>query len=132
MWEERIRQVRAGGTESIADASMGRWFTEGFRRAHPDVLAWCRAMLTGCPTDGYIGCCEALMNADLHAAAQRIVAPTIVIVGREDPVTPPANAQEIVEHIAGARLLTLDASHICGVEQPRAFNDAVLQFLAQG
>ena len=28
MWEERIRQVRAGGTESIADASMGRWFTE--------------------------------------------------------------------------------------------------------
>ncbi len=57
-------------------------------------------MLAGCPTDGYISCCAVLMNADLHAAAQRIVAPTIVIVGREDPVTPPANAQEIVEHIA--------------------------------
>jgi len=132
MWEERIRQVRAGGTESIADASMGRWFTEGFRGAHPDVVSWCRAMLTGCPRDGYISCCGALMNADLHAAAQRIVAPTIVIVGREDPVTPPASAQEIADHIAGARLLTLDASHICAVEQPRAFNDAVLQFLAQG
>ena len=75
MWEERIRQVRAGGTESIADASMGRWFTERFRGAHPDVVAWCRAMLTGCPTDGYISCCGALMDADLHAAAQRIVAP---------------------------------------------------------
>ncbi len=129
MWEERIRQVRAGGTESIADASMGRWFTERFRGAHPDVVSWCRAMLTGCPTDGYISCCGALMDADLHAAAQRIVAPTIVIVGREDPVTPPANAQGIVDHIAGARLLTLDASHICAVEQPRAFNDAVLTFL---
>ena len=51
-----------------------------------------------------------------------------MIVGREDPVTPPANAQEIVDHIAGARLLTLDASHICAVEQPPAFNDAVLTF----
>ena len=86
-------------------------------------------MLTGCPTDGYISCCGALMDADLHDVAQRIVAPTIVIVGREDPVTPPAKAQGIVEHIAGARLLTLDASHICAVEQPRAFNDAVLTFL---
>ena len=129
MWEERIRQVRAGGTESIADASMGRWFTEGFRGAHPGVVSWCRAMLTGCQTDGYISCCRALMDADLHTAAQRIVAPTMVVVGREDPVTPPANAQGIVEHIAGARLLMLDASHICAVEQPRAFNDAVLTFL---
>jgi 3-oxoadipate enol-lactonase len=128
-WEERVEQVRAGGTESVADASMGRWFTGPFRDAHPDVIRWCRAMLSGCPTDGYVGCCGILMSADLHAAARRITAPTLVIVGREDPVTPPANAQRIAEHIRNARLLTLEASHICAVERPEEFNSAVLGFL---
>jgi 3-oxoadipate enol-lactonase len=128
-WDERIRQVTAAGAGSIADSAMGRWFTAGFRRAHPDVVSWCREMLAGCPTDGYIGCCAILKEADLHAVAPRIVAPTLVIAGREDPVTPVADAHEIADHIAGARLRTLDASHICAVERPDEFTSAVLAFL---
>jgi 3-oxoadipate enol-lactonase len=128
-WEERVQQVRAGGTEAVADASMGRWFTQRFRDLHPDVVTWCRAMLSGCPIDGYVSSCGILMDADLHAAAPNITAPTLVIVGREDPVTPPASAREIADHIPGARLLTLEASHICTVELPEEFNDAVLEFL---
>jgi 3-oxoadipate enol-lactonase len=128
-WEERVQQVRAGGTEAVADASMGRWFTQRFRDAHPDVVMWCRAMLSGCPTDGYVSCCGILMDADLHAAAPHITSPTLVLVGREDPVTPPASAREIADHITGARLLTLDASHICAVELPEEFNRAVSGFL---
>ena len=128
-WEERIRQVRAAGTDSVADASMARWFTEPFRRANPDVVAWSRAMLAGCSTDGYVGCCAVLRDADLHAVAPQIVAPTLVIVGREDPVTPLADAHEIADHVAGARLRTLEASHICAVERPAEFTAAVVGFL---
>ncbi len=129
MWDERIGQVRAGGTESLADGAMGRWFTAPYRKAHPETIGWCRTMLAGCPTDGYIGCCAVLRDSDLHPVARRIVAPTQVIVGREDPVTPPAAAQDIADHISGARMLTLDASHICAVERPDDFNRAVLDFL---
>ena len=128
-WDERMAQVGAGGTESIADGAMGRWFTTPYREAHPDAVGWCRSMLAGCPTDGYIGCCAALRDADLHPVARRIVAPTQVIVGRDDPVTPPADAQDIADHISGARVLTLEASHICAVERPEEFNRAVLDFL---
>jgi 3-oxoadipate enol-lactonase len=128
-WEERILQVRSAGTASVAGSAMGRWLTDRFRRGHPDVVAWCREMLADCPADGYIGCCAILRDADLHGVAQRIVTPTLVIVGREDPVTPPADAHEIADHIAGARLMTLDASHICTVERPDEFNEAVLGFL---
>ena len=126
-WEERIRQVTAGGAGSIADSAMGRWFTAGFRRAHPEVVAlvprrcWPAARL-----DGYIGCCAVLRDSDLHADAPRIVAPTLVIAGRADPVTPLADAHEIADHIAGARLTTLDASHICAVERPDEFTSAVV------
>ncbi len=129
MWEERIRQVRSGGTASIADVAMGRWFTAAFRREHADVADWCRTTLAGCSTDGYAGCCAALRDADLHSVALRIVAPTLVIAGRHDPVTPPADAHEIADHIAGARLTTLDASHMCAVERADELTAAVLAFL---
>ncbi|MEO7271662.1 MAG: 3-oxoadipate enol-lactonase [Vicinamibacterales bacterium] len=129
-WEERIAQVRAGGTASLADGAMGRWFTEPYREAHADTVGWCRSMLAACPTDGYLGCCAVLRDSDLHPVARRIVAPTQVIVGREDPVTPPAAARDIADHISGARVLTLEASHICAVECPDEFNRAVLDFLA--
>jgi 3-oxoadipate enol-lactonase len=129
IWEGRVRDVRAGGTAAIAETAMGRWFTEPFRRDHPDTVAWCQAMLAGCSTEGYVGCCAILHDADLHSVAPRIVAPTLVVVGREDPVTPPADAEDIAAHIAGARLVTLDASHICAVERPAEFAATVLSFL---
>ena len=130
-WEDRIRQVEAGGPASLADAAMARWFTERFRHAHPDVVAWCRQMLAGCDPLGYARACAILRDADLHDVATRITAPTLVIVGNEDPVTPPADAAEIRRHIHGARLLTLEASHICAVERADAFNAAVLGFLGE-
>ena len=128
-WDERIAQVRAGGTESSADGAMGRWFTAPYREANPKTVEWCRSMLAGCPTDGYIGCCAVLRDSDLHPVAPRIVAPTEVIVGVEDPVTPPDNAHGIADHISGARVLSLAASHICAVERPAEFNRAVLDFI---
>ena len=128
-WEERIQQVRSGGAESIADSAMGRWFSPSFRAARPDTVAWCRAMLAGCPSDGYVRCCAVLRDGDLHDAAPRITAPTLVIVGTADPVTPPADAAEIQRTIQGARLVSLDASHICAVERVDEFNTAVLGFI---
>jgi 3-oxoadipate enol-lactonase len=128
-WEDRAREVRDGGTAALATTAMGRWFTGPFQQEHPDTVAWCQAMLAGCPADGYIGCCAILRDADLHPVAPRIVAPTLVVVGREDPVTPSADAEDIAAHIAGARLAALDASHICAVERPDAFAATVLSFL---
>src|SRR4051812_26871087 len=39
-WSERAATVRAEGTQAIAEAGVGRWLTEGFRNAHPDVARW--------------------------------------------------------------------------------------------
>jgi 3-oxoadipate enol-lactonase len=130
-WEDRIRQVQAGGPASLAEAAMGRWFTERYRREHPDVVDWCREMLASCDPAGYSRACAILRDADLHDVAGRITAPTLVIVGQADPVTPPADAEEIHRHIHGSRLLTLDASHICAVERAEVFNAAVLGFLGE-
>jgi pimeloyl-ACP methyl ester carboxylesterase len=59
-----------------------------------------------------------------------IALPTLVIVGSEDALTPPALAQTLAAKIAGATLVTIPtAGHVANLEQPEAFNTAVVSFL---
>jgi 3-oxoadipate enol-lactonase len=131
MWETRIEQVLAGGTESIADAVMTRWFTEEFRASSPSLVETYRSMLTSTPRDGYIGCSAALRDADLRHTIERITAPTLVVAGTADAATPPTDAEEIRLRVPGAAMQTLNGSHLINVEQPDAFNRAVLTFIGQ-
>ena len=130
-WNTRINQVRIGGTGSIADAVIARWFTDGFRRARPSVVAAYRRMLTSTPRDGYVGCCAALRGGDLRSVIGRIAVPTLVIAGSADPATPPADGEAIQRSVPGARMVTLSASHLVNVEQADAFNQTVLDFTGQ-
>lgn len=57
--------------------------------------------------------------------------PTLVIVGTEDALSPPAEAVEIADAVPGANLLRLEqAGHLTAVEVPEDFNAALLTFLA--
>jgi 3-oxoadipate enol-lactonase len=129
-WADRMARVRASGMETVADAVLGRFFTEAFRERHPDTTARFRATLAACPPEGYAACCEALRDADLREDVNRIDAATLVVTGTDDAATPPASAEFLRERIPGARLVTLDAAHLSNVERAEAFNAAVLDFLA--
>ena len=57
--------------------------------------------------------------------------PTLVVVGEEDTLSPPADAQAMADAVEGARLVTIpEAGHLTAVEAPEAFNAAVAAFLA--
>ena len=59
-------------------------------------------------------------------------APTLVITGSQDMLTPFGDAEELAEMIPGARLRELrGAAHGLMVEQPNAYNSAVLEFLRE-
>ena len=56
--------------------------------------------------------------------------PTLVIVGREDALTPPALAQEIAAGIPGAKLEIIpDCGHLSTLERPEAVNRAMRAWL---
>jgi 3-oxoadipate enol-lactonase len=129
-WSQRAALVRAEGMDEVADGAAGRWFTADFAARCPDVVAQLTDSLRATPANGYAACCDALAAADLRGDIGAIAAPTLVIAGRYDPVTTVDDAQFIVERIPGARLATLDASHLSNVEAAQAFNAAVLAFLA--
>ena len=66
---------------------------------------------------------------DFTASNPRITAPTLVIVGKQDPATPPAVGEAIAQQIKGAKLAALDAAHISNIEQPKAYAETVINFL---
>jgi 3-oxoadipate enol-lactonase len=128
-WADRINFVRENGLEMLVGPNMERWFTKAFRERAPQAIERMTKMFLGSNKDGYIACVEAIRDMDFRASNPKIAAPTLVIVGKQDPATPPAAGEEIARQIKGAKVAALDAAHISNVEQPKAFTEAVLDFL---
>jgi pimeloyl-ACP methyl ester carboxylesterase len=58
--------------------------------------------------------------------------PTLVIVGEEDTLTPPAMSVSMANAIPNAELVRVPlAGHLANLEQPQVFNRALLSFLAR-
>ncbi len=130
MWQARAEQVRAEGTAPLVEAALARWFTPAFVGSHPEVISGYRAMFLGVDAEGYASCCDALSKGDITGQLGRITAPTLVLTGAKDPVVPPASAAATMQAIEGSSLSVLaGAAHLANVEQPDAFNSAVLDHL---
>jgi 3-oxoadipate enol-lactonase len=126
-WYERAMTVRRDGTGVLLDTLLERWFTPGFVERQPDVKAAVTAMLASADPNGYASCCEAIATMDQRADLAAIVAPTLVLAGRSDPVAPPATALAMHEAIDGSSLIVLaPAAHLANVEQPDRFTAALL------
>lgn len=130
-WDARIKTIREKGLASLADAVMAIWFTERFRKSNPADVDRLRSMLVATSPDGYIACCEAIRDMDLRDGLPLIKAETMVIAGEHDPSTNIGAGEYIRSRIPGASMIVLDAAHISNVEQPQAYAEEVLAFLAR-
>jgi 3-oxoadipate enol-lactonase len=128
-WAERLRFLEQHQLSDMVAANMERWFTKGFRARAPQVIERMSRMFVATNHAGYMACVAAVRDIDFRTSNPRITAPTLVIVGTQDPATPPAAGETIAKTISGAKLVALDAAHISNVEQPQAFTKAVLDFL---
>jgi pimeloyl-ACP methyl ester carboxylesterase len=73
----------------------------------------------------------ACSTVDLRSELAKISAPTLILAGADDQVTPPADAEVIKAGIKGAQLEVLaDAAHNLTTERPTEVNAAVEKFLA--
>ena len=130
MWRQRIAAVRAGGVEAIADAVMGRYFTDAFRAAHPATVARFRRRVASTDAAAYAACCAAVAGVETSERLGQIAAPALIIAGEHDAGTPLPMSAALAAGIPGARLVVLaDASHLSAVEQPHAFAALVTHFL---
>ncbi|MBN3846614.1 MULTISPECIES: alpha/beta hydrolase [Burkholderiaceae] len=81
-------------------------------------------------TDSYLKTIEANLNDDFVGDLSRIVAPTLVMVGEYDTLTPPVLAQELAASIPNATLKVIpESGHLSNIENPEQFDLSLMQFL---
>ena len=67
---------------------------------------------------------------DLTPRLGEIGAPTLIVVGRDDFVTPPSRARILHEGIPRSELVVLENSgHMPWLEEPDAFFDAIREWI---
>ena len=129
VWNARIRQVLAEGMDSIAAATMDRWFTREFQEKAPAEVDRIVRPPARHPRRS--------LRRDRRRSARR--GPARGDPGREaprpgdrrhaGPLDPARRRGLIAEHIPGARLVALEAAHLSNVEAANDFTRAIVSFL---
>ena len=126
---ERVAKVRAEGLDGIVEAIVKGGLAPHTLAEKPEVVAFVRELLTRQSDEGYARSCEAMATA-VAADAGAIKAPVLLVAGREDGISPPANSESLAADLADARVQVLEqCGHWHPIEQPAALNAALRDFL---
>lgn len=103
-------------------------FTDRFWRSEASVRAALRFAHSQPmqPTPGFLGQVDAALAHDARDRLARLSAPTLVLHGALDQLSPVANGEELARLIPGAELLVIpDVGHAVNLEAQRAVNAAL-------
>ena len=126
-----IEQVRADGVRSFTDAFAVGLLGATTKADNPALLDALRERTAANPAEGVIGALAAMAERpDSTPTLATIDVPTLVMVGEEDGLTPPALHAEMAAAIPDSRLVVIPAAgHMSPLEAPAAFNAAFGDFL---
>jgi pimeloyl-ACP methyl ester carboxylesterase len=126
---ERDAKARADGIDAIVETIVKGGLSPHTLAEKPEVVAFVRELLTRQSDEGYAKSCEA-MAAAVAADASAIRAPVLLVAGRDDGISPPANSEGLAADLANARVQVLEqCGHWHPIEQPAALNAALREFL---
>jgi len=100
--------------------------------APPGVVERARAIAAEQPITNLVATLQALgARPDSRETASSVDVPALVIVGEEDVLTPPGEAEELAELLPVAQLVRLPgAGHLTPLEQPARVNEELIVFLS--
>ncbi len=129
---ELAEDVRRRGVIAAEEAFLPRLLGATTRRERPELVERVRAMMRGASRQGVIDALAGLAaRADSRPTLREIHAPTLVISGDEDEISPPAEARAMHAAISRSRVAILErAGHMSNLENPEAWNAAVADFLS--
>jgi pimeloyl-ACP methyl ester carboxylesterase len=126
-----IKLTEEFGPSKVYEVMLPKVLSEGTHQSKPKVVEFVRAIAAKQSGPGVIGGLVALRDRpDATADLEKIAVPTAILVGESDAVTPPRMAEAMAERIPGNKLIRIpDAGHLSNVENPAAFNAALLELL---
>lgn len=129
--EEQAQKILKEGMESIADDFLKKVLTPATHSEKPEIRDRVREMIVTTKPEGAAAALRAMaVRRDQTDLLPEIIAPTLVIVGSEDKLTPREDALLMHREIRGSRLEVLEgAAHLSNLEQSLQFNRALKSFL---
>ncbi|MCW5606232.1 MAG: alpha/beta fold hydrolase [Burkholderiales bacterium] len=131
-WLNRIKLAETEGMNAIAEHLLGRWFTEPFRKANPELMRQIGDAIRATPVEGFTSCAHAVRQIDLTGRLQEIDCPALIMVGEHDPGTTPEQARALHAAKPNSELVVIpSAAHMSSAEQPQVFREHMLGFLSR-
>ncbi len=129
--EEQARKILEEGTTAIADDFLKKVLTAETLAERPSVAARVREMILKTPARGAAAALRGMaVRHDQTSFLEDVLVPALILVGSDDQLTPPKEAEVMRREIRGSRLQVIEnASHLSNVERPAEFNRALKTFL---
>jgi len=127
-----IAKVRENGIEALIHELPARWFHPSHvQRA--DLVTLMSEMTHSIGARGQLNQQLAMIaRPDSHEDLARVRVPTLIMCGREDPVTPVPDHEAMKARIPGARLEIIEnCGHLSTIEQPDAINRLLIDWLRE-
>ena len=128
LFSEMVRQ----GTDEAKKAAARCLFGKQTLETRPDIIQRYTEVSLRFPASQQILARQwaAITRHDACDRLPDISSPTLAITGSGDELIPPANAKIMAEKIPVAQMISIDGGgHLFLIEQPEAFNEAVIGFL---
>ena len=121
-WLDEGRDMAA-----IADTLLPRLVSPGALPEGVQLATYCQSLVHAATWRRAL---KTMQGFDRRAALGHIAAPSLLVAGEHDRVTPPDTLASMAQAIPGAQLLSLPgAGHLPHLEQPDAFDEALINFL---
>ena len=129
--EQQAQRMLAKGMDGIPEATLPKLLASRTLSDKPEVVARVREMIVRSDPRGAAAAQRGMaVRRDYVGDLPNISVPTLILVGREDPIRPVADAGFMHRLIPNSRLEIIeDAAHLTNMEQPEVFNDTLLTFL---
>ncbi len=119
------------GTPAIAELMLPKLLSPAACEHRADLRDQLRTIITGNQVSGIVGDLMAMEERpDATPLLSTIAFPTLVLAGEEDLASPPEEVESMAAHISGSTFVRIpQAGHLSNMENPAAFNAAILSFL---
>ena len=128
---QQAEKARAEGMAGIADSMLPKLLTPETVSKRPELVKRVRDMMLKTKPEGAAGALLGMAEReDQTPLLSQISCPTLILVGREDPITPVADSEKMHRAIAGSRLVVIEnAAHVSNLERTDQFNEELMRFL---
>jgi 3-oxoadipate enol-lactonase len=125
--EKAVRE----GAAAIADETTPKLLGDTTINTNPDLVKLVHAIQAANSPEGIAAAQRGMaVRADSTELLSQINCPVLIIVGSEDKLTPPREAEVIHQGIPNSQLRVIEnAGHLSNLETPDEFNQALAEFL---